>query len=203
MSNSTADFQRILATSPSADKQGKIPIRADSNEENEEEKRKTAGNRGKRGFLGTLDAAIVYFGEGQRGYSAMVEGRDGEVGQLKEEMEQLQLQIEAFERRNEELKAQNERLISQREVVSRSIGSLNTQILDLELQLKERKSPVPPLSLPSRTPPKLSDPFNQRPGEVVRLDKGAYGDKAYRPTDSQATRPSRTEDNSKDEIDSF
>jgi len=202
LSNSTADFQTLLAASPSADKQSKLRVSPNSIGEEDDKKQRTV-KRGKRGFIGTLDAAIVYFGEGQRSYSTLVAGAGGEAAQLRAEMEQLQVQIEHLERRNDSLKTANELLTAQREVVSLAIGSLNTKILDLELLLKERKSPVPLLALPSRPLPKPTVPFGQRPTEGTRFDTGIFADKGYRPTDSQATRPSRTEDNSKEEIDSF
>lgn len=202
LSNSTADFQTLLAASPSADKQNKLRA-APSAIDTEDKKIQRTGKRGKRSFIGTLEAAIVYFREGQRSYSTLVNRTGDEVGQLREEMEQLQVRILHLEKQNESLKTANELLIAQREAVSLSIGSLNTRILDLELLLKERKSPVPPLSLPSRILPKPTVPFGQRPIEGLRLDTGIFSEKGYRPIDSQATRPSRTEENSKEEIDSF
>lgn len=84
-------------------------------------------NSVKGGFVGVLDAAIVYFKQERR---QNYEEKNTLLPDLSSKMQSL-------ESENEELRQEIKRLTSQREQYVSHIGDLNTKILDLELALQE------------------------------------------------------------------
>lgn len=132
MSNTATDFQQILSASPSADHK--------QTQEKPDNQHKIKGNQTKKGFLGTLEAAITYFNEQKPSFIPQIQQIPGEMGDLREEIDRLQRQISQLETLNDGLRRENDRLLSQKESISLSIGSLNTQILDLQLILEEQQS---------------------------------------------------------------
>ena len=129
-SNNASDLQRILAGSPPASS-GK------STETVPKLPAKVVPPPTKSGFVGMLDAAITYFdGSSPVQTTEFQPSADHDLSGV---VSTLESRICALEVENEGLKLETKRLASQRENYITHIGTLNTQLLDLQLAFEEEK----------------------------------------------------------------
>lgn len=191
MSNSTVDFQRILATSPTTEKPQPEPKphTPDSLVE-EEHPPKVSPRKKKRAFQGVLDAAIAYFSEKQAVYvpslPPAVDTGNTELSELRSELHDLESQIKEMEDENEELRIKNQSLTAQKETFALTIGSLNTKILDLQLLQAERNA-----KKTNSEPVKKMQPGLQPIGSITgfRDDSGSLDISEIKSENVQKTKP--------------
>ena len=89
-----------------------------------------------RGFLGTLDAAILYFETVQHVPLTSSHSLD-EATHLRQELDTALARVKALEKTAALLASENSNYQRQREAYERHIGALNTRILDLQMALDE------------------------------------------------------------------
>lgn len=89
-----------------------------------------------RGFLGTLDAAILYFETVQR-VPLIPSPVPDEVAYLRQELGRMAARNRTLEQNTTQLSSENVNHQRQREAYERHIGALNTRLLDLQMSLNE------------------------------------------------------------------
>lgn len=89
-----------------------------------------------RGFLSTLDAAILYFETVQHAPLIPSPVPD-EVAYLRQELSRMAARNKALEQNTAQLSYEKANHQRQREAYERHIGALNTRLLDLQVSLKE------------------------------------------------------------------
>jgi len=136
-SNNAAELQVILA--PAQERTRTVIEEGKSGEESTERGPKSSGQPGtKGGFVGVLEAAILYFqGEASPALSQGVPKAD--YADITSVVTQLQGKVVSLEAENEALRLEAKRLAAQRENYASHIGALNTKLLDLQLALAEER----------------------------------------------------------------
>lgn len=141
-SNNAAEMQVILTPAQARTQAKAVIEESKSGEESTERGTKGSLQQGKGGFLGVLDAAILYFhGDSSPTVSAAYaqKGSREDYSEITSIVTELQGKVHVLEAENEALRIETKRLAAQRENYASHIGALNTKMLDLQLALTEER----------------------------------------------------------------
>lgn len=142
-SNNAAELQVILTPAQARNQAKAVIEEGKSGEESTERGAKVSlQQQGKGGFLGVLDAAILYF-HGDSSPTASVAYAQGvsreDYSEISSVVAELKGKVHVLEAENEALRIETKRLAAQRENYASHIGALNTKMLDLQLALTEER----------------------------------------------------------------